>query len=239
MSALAIAAAIFLGSVFIWLILKGIVQIRNDRINEQRLMLKRMEVETEALAAERRNKEAEVELDRSLYNKEAIAKLRQKTEEREKTIVNLRQKMEDRNRAAGTGAKDGDVSTEESLPRGTETLLLVESESLSRDVGQVILEHLGYTVLSAKDGDEALDVYRAHRDEIALVLTDMVMAKMAGENLCEALVRISPEEKVVLVSGKSIQKSEEDLRGSGFKGFVQKPYQPIDLAQVVRQTLDE
>lgn len=238
MSELTIAACILAGGVFVWLVLKAITQVLDSRIGGQRLRLKTMEVETEELEEKRRMKEAEVDLDRSLlYTEEAVAELKQEIEERDRTIQNLRHKIEERGKTIRRGTKEG--VPEKRLPGGTETMLLVENESLSRDVGQVILKHLGYTVLTARNGREALDVYHAHQDEIALVLTDMGIPKMGGKELYEALVRINPKVKVVLVRGDSVQQSEDELRGLGLKGFVQKPFQPSGLARVVREVLDD
>ena len=130
-----------------------------------------------------------------------------------------------------------DVYAEKEVSGGTEGLLLVEDESEVLMVGQGLLESLGYSVLTALDGMEALEVYRAHRDRIALVLMDMVMPGMGGKELCEALRQISPEVKGVAFSGYDMQESE--LRAFGFKGFVRKPFRREELAQVVREALDD
>ena len=132
-----------------------------------------------------------------------------------------------------------DVSGEERLPGGTETLLFVEDESMVLGAGQMMLESLGYTVLAARNGEEALEIYLPRWDEIALVLTDMVMPKMGGGELYEALLRINPGVKVVLVSGYNIKASNSDLQALGFKGFVQKPFRRNGLARKIREVLDE
>ncbi|OGG44674.1 MAG: hypothetical protein A3F84_11550 [Candidatus Handelsmanbacteria bacterium RIFCSPLOWO2_12_FULL_64_10] len=131
------------------------------------------------------------------------------------------------------------VSTEEPPTGGTETLLLVEDEDLVLTAGREILERLGYTVLTAKDGEEALRVYRAHRGEIALVLTDMVMPKMGGQELYEALRQMDAGVKALLMSGYSLKEKVADLRAQGLKGFVQKPFGFAKLGQAVRKALDE
>ena len=130
-----------------------------------------------------------------------------------------------------------EVATEERPPGGTETVLLVEDEAGVLDVGQEMLESFGYAVLTASDGEEALSVYRAHREEIALVLMDMVMPGMGGMELYGALKQMSPEVKAVGFSGYDMQESE--VREFGFKAFFRKPFQYSELARVVRETLDE
>jgi len=132
-----------------------------------------------------------------------------------------------------------EVSAKGPLPIGTENLLFVEDEPMVLRAGRAMLESLGYTVLTAKDGEEGLKAYLAHWDEVALVLTDMVMPRMGGRELCEALTRINPEVKIVLVSGYSLNQSLDDLRASGFRGFVHKPFRVDDLARTVREVLDE
>ena len=127
----------------------------------------------------------------------------------------------------------------ESSPGGTETLLLVEDDPTVLATGRAMLERLGYTVLTAADGEEALGVYRARRGEVALVLTDMVMPRMGGEELYEALVEVEPGVKVALMSGYSLKQDLSDLWAKGLKGFVQKPLDLYQLGKVVRQALDE
>jgi CheY-like chemotaxis protein len=101
------------------------------------------------------------------------------------------------------------------------------------------LERGGYTVLTSTNGEEAIEVYRAHQDEIALVLTDTVMPKMGGEELYEALRQINPAVKALLMSGYSLRQDVADLRAKGLKGFVQKPLDFYKLGLAVRKVLDE
>ena len=122
---------------------------------------------------------------------------------------------------------------------GTETLLLVEDEEMVLRVGLEMLEILGYRVLMATNGEEALRVYRAHQDEIALVLTDMVMPKMGGRELYEALVTINPDVKALLMSGYVLKEKVAELRAIGLRAFVYKPLNINNLGKIVRQVLDE
>ena len=141
--------------------------------------------------------------------------------------------------AMKVGATPVVAPEKESLVGGTETLLLVEDEGDVLDTGQVMLQGLGYRVLTAMNGEEAIQVYRAHQAEIDLVLTDMVMPKMGGQALYAALRQINPGVKAVLMSGYSLKQDIADLLAKGLKGFVQKPFNFARLGRAVRQALDE
>jgi CheY-like chemotaxis protein len=129
-------------------------------------------------------------------------------------------------------------SPQEAPPGGTETILLVEDNETVRQVGQALLSQLGYAVLAAGDGEEALEAFRRRANEIALVLTDMVMPKMGGLELCVTLNALRPGTKVMLVSGYSEPEEVMELKTEGLVGFVQKPLRLAELAQQVRAALD-
>jgi len=137
---------------------------------------------------------------------------------------------------AETGRRVAPVK--ERLAGGTETLLLVEDHEAVRVVGRTMLERLGYVVLTVSNGEEALEVYRAHRGEIALVLTDMVMPKMGGDALYDALREMDPSVKALMMSGYSVKQDLSDLQARGLRGFVQKPLDFHKLGQAVRRALD-
>jgi len=120
-----------------------------------------------------------------------------------------------------------------------ETILLVEDEELVLSVGQAMLEELGYRVLTARDGWEALAVYEQHRDEIALVVTDMVMPKMGGLELVQALRDRGSQVKAVGVSGYPLAVGWESIKGEDFVAYASKPLQLRELAEVVRKALAE
>jgi len=133
---------------------------------------------------------------------------------------------------------DREAGIQEDAPHGTEALLLVEDDPTVLAVGQGMLESLGYIVLTATNGEEGLEVYRAYRDDIALVLTDMTMPRMGGHELYRAVSQIDPEVKVLLISGYSCKEEVAALQKQGLRAFVQKPFDLQALAQVVRSTLD-
>ncbi|MBI3921007.1 MAG: PAS domain S-box protein, partial [Armatimonadetes bacterium] len=125
------------------------------------------------------------------------------------------------------------------LPRGSETLLLVEDDPSVLQVGKALLQNLGYTVLTAVDGEEALEVYRHFGKDVALVLTDLVMPRMSGDRMCEVLIRIDPEVKVVVMSGHSRPEGPGDLKIPGMKAWMEKPLTMNVLAHTVRDALEE
>ena len=121
---------------------------------------------------------------------------------------------------------------------GTETILLVEDIELVRELGVTILEKFGYTVLSAGDGQKALDVYEKEQANISLVILDIIMPRMDGKECLEELLRINPAVKVIISSGVGQQDLIQDLVEIGAKGAVNKPYAMRQLLGVVREVLD-
>ena len=123
-------------------------------------------------------------------------------------------------------------------PKGKgETVLLVEDEEKLREVGQEILESLGYHVLMAADGREALEVYGS-AEAVDLVVTDVVMPEMGGRYLVRELTKMTPGLKVLAITGYAIQEDLETLKEEGFLDVVQKPFGVETLAQEVRRALD-
>ena len=119
------------------------------------------------------------------------------------------------------------------------SVLLVEDEPAVLAMASGILERLGYKVLEAPSGDDAAVVWAQRGSEINLLLTDMVMpGELNGRQLAERLLADRPDLKVMYTSGYSV-----DLLGSGLASsrnfvFLQKPYHPDALAQMVRNCLD-
>ncbi len=123
-----------------------------------------------------------------------------------------------------------------SLPRGTETLLVADDEGFIRRLARRTLEPLGYTILEAADGDEAVDVYKKHKDAVQLVILDLFMPKTPGKDAFKKLRAMTPHLKVILSSGYA--QAVETPERMGASGYIGKPYQPGDLAHTVRQVLD-
>jgi len=134
------------------------------------------------------------------------------------------------------------MRTEESpqVPRGSETVLLVEDEPLVRQIAENALTDQGYHVLEAENGEEALRVASGHNsDEIALVLTDVVMPRMGGRELTEKLRERRPGIRVLYMSGYAASTiDEQDVIEPG-TAFLRKPFTLADMLRKVRDVLDE
>jgi two-component system, cell cycle sensor histidine kinase and response regulator CckA len=122
---------------------------------------------------------------------------------------------------------------------GRETILFVDDEKGILEVGRLILQKLGYTVVTAKSGAEAAALYTRRKHHIDLVLLDMVMPGMGGSETFDALKAINPDVKIVLCSGYSINGQARRILDRGCKGFIQKPFSMQDLSARLRQVLDE
>lgn len=119
-----------------------------------------------------------------------------------------------------------------------ETVLLVEDEPMVLKTGQALLEHLEYRVLTAINGEEALMIYTEHKDEIALVLADMVMPHMGGVELFQGLRLQNPGVKMVMLTGYPLGDEVLKIRDNNQIGWVQKPIRLKQLADVVNRALN-
>ncbi len=127
----------------------------------------------------------------------------------------------------------------ETILKGSETVLLVDDEDIIVDVGQDLLEILGYEVLVAKSGQEALELYRANFNRIDIVILDMVMPKMDGGEIYTRLKEINADIKALLSSGYSVNGQASDILKMGCNGFIQKPFSMGDLSKKIREILDD
>jgi len=129
-----------------------------------------------------------------------------------------------------------DAKVNRKLLKGTEKILLVDDEAGTIEVEQLMLKELGYNVLAAMSGSEAVQLYKDNR--VDLVALDMIMPEMNGKDTYEALKKINPAVKVLLVSGYSFNKQIEELMDKGCNGFIQKPFDIIRLSQKIREVLE-
>ena len=121
---------------------------------------------------------------------------------------------------------------------GTETILLVDDEETIINVCRDLFESLGYRVLSAGSGKEALEVYTQNQSDISLILLDMIMPGMGGGETFNALKEIDPQVKVILSSGYSLDGLAREIMDRGCKAFIQKPFSLQELSEIVRKILD-
>jgi len=128
-----------------------------------------------------------------------------------------------------------DQATE--LPRGVETILLVDDEPYIREIGQKILTQFGYTVLSAESGEMALRIAAEHREQLQLVILDIIMPGMGGEQCLKRLAADFPALKVIIASGYSEIAPQQNTFRSELT-FIHKPYNVGEMLRIVRKVLD-
>jgi PAS domain S-box-containing protein len=122
--------------------------------------------------------------------------------------------------------------------RGSGTVLLVDDEDGIRLVAGRILQQLGYEVLPAESGLQALEIFRRERDRIDLVILDMLMPGMGGSETFQELKVIDPGVRVLLSSGYSLEGEAQQAMAAGARGFIQKPYRLAVLSNKVAEILD-
>jgi CheY-like chemotaxis protein len=130
------------------------------------------------------------------------------------------------------------VRTRGKAAQGTANVLLVDDEEVVLKVGQELLEAMGHQVLTAKDGKEAITVYKKNRDKIDIVVLDMVMPRMGGGKAYDLMKEINPDVKVLLSSGFSVDGEASEILKRGCDGFIQKPFTMKQLAAKIRGILD-
>ncbi len=126
-----------------------------------------------------------------------------------------------------------------SSEHGTGTIFIVDDEELIINLVSRSLKRAGYDVISAKDGLEAVEIYKSRFEEIDLILLDLTMPKLSGEEAFEEIKKINSDAIVVISSGFGEQEAEKRFFGKGLTGFVQKPYTPTSLINKIAQILRE
>jgi len=139
-------------------------------------------------------------------------------------------------------ASEKDVVTEKGKPqtveRGDESILIVDDESVVLEVSRSMAEFLGYKVYAFADARDALTLYQEKKAEIDVVILDMIMPGMSGEEAFDRLREINPDVKVLLASGYSLNGKAQKIMKRGCKGFIQKPFTLKTFAQSIRKTLE-
>ncbi len=125
----------------------------------------------------------------------------------------------------------------ETLPRGSETVLLIDDEELIRMTARRMLESLGYTVLLAPDGREGVRLFAEKKESIDLIILDMIMPHMGGREAFEQLKKIDPGIPLIIASGFAKEEDVEWLKEQGLSGFLQKPFRSAELASTVHEAL--
>ena len=129
-------------------------------------------------------------------------------------------------------------SSENNIFNGSETILIVDDEDMIIDVGQALLKRMGYQVITAKSGEEALEVVHRIGAGIDLVILDMIMPGMDGGRTFDGIRETCPELPIMLASGYAINGQAQKIMNRGCNGFIQKPFSVSELSQKIRQILD-
>ena len=132
----------------------------------------------------------------------------------------------------------GASGTHGALPRGTETVLVVEDEDAVRRIVKIALESTGYRVVEARNGREALEVARARKGKIHILVTDVVMPEMSGRELAERIAQDHSGVKILFMSGYTDDAVVRHGIVESGVSFLQKPFSPLALARKVREVLD-
>ena len=122
--------------------------------------------------------------------------------------------------------------------KGDEIILLVDDEECVIDANRLLLERLGYRVLTAKSGSEAIKIFESSPENVQMVILDMIMPEMSGGEIYDRLKALNPNVKAILCSGYDIDGNAQDIMDRGCNGFLQKPFGIEHLSQKLRQVLD-
>ncbi len=131
------------------------------------------------------------------------------------------------------------VRKAEDLVMGSGTVLLVDDEEMILEVSQKLLEAMGYRVLAAQSGREAIELYKEKRDDLDLVILDIIMPDMGGGETFDRMREINPDIEVLLSSGYSVDRQASRILERGCKGFIQKPFDMSELSRKIREILEK
>ena len=126
----------------------------------------------------------------------------------------------------------------EPIRGGSETILLAEDEEPIRALAERILKEIGYTVLSASNGEEAIEVFRRHKETISLAVLDVVMPRMSGKAAFETIHKLNPLLKVIFMSGYTANAIHQSFVLTTGLPYLSKPFGPSSLTRKVREVLD-
>jgi two-component system, cell cycle sensor histidine kinase and response regulator CckA len=120
---------------------------------------------------------------------------------------------------------------------GNETILLVDDEQIVLETSERLLCYLGYSVLKAENGKEAIELYSNNSERIDLVILDLIMPELGGSVVFDTLIKINKDVKVILSSGYSVDGQVQEVLDHGCKGFIQKPFDIKELSSKIREAL--
>ena len=121
--------------------------------------------------------------------------------------------------------------------KGKGTILVIDDEEIIRNVARDILHELGYDTILASSGKEGVKIYADKKDFIDLVILDMIMPEMEGKETFKKLKEINPDVKILISSGYNQDSLPEQVMDSGEAGFIQKPYNINEIAEIIKEVL--
>ncbi|MFA6540721.1 MAG: response regulator [Bacteroidota bacterium] len=132
----------------------------------------------------------------------------------------------------------GDTANSEDVLGGNETILIIEDEELLLSMIETLLTFNGYRVLSAHDGEEGIKIFSQYANEIAVVISDLGLPKLGGEEVYKRIRTIDPSAKIIIASGYIDPKVRSELLEHGARKFIQKPYTANEVLQGIRSVID-
>jgi len=123
--------------------------------------------------------------------------------------------------------------------RGTETILLADDEAGIREYCKELLSGCGYTVLTERSGEGALEVFLREKGRIDLVILNVIMAGMGGKRCLDEMLKLDPQVKVLMMTGYAFNDRIREALEAGARGVLNKPFRAQDMAKMVRRILDE
>jgi CheY-like chemotaxis protein len=134
---------------------------------------------------------------------------------------------------------ENDLILEENFRTGRETILVVDDEDYVLDACKAIVTQLGYRAVTARSGEQALEIFRKDKERIDLIILDMIMPGMDGLTAYEQLKKIDPDVKVLLSSGYSLTGAVKEILNKGCDEYIQKPYSLSQISRITRELLDK
>jgi len=142
-------------------------------------------------------------------------------------------------RASQKEVEAREQSLTDEILKGKETILIVDDEDAVVDVGKDMLKEMGYKVLVARGGKEGVEVYKRHKDDLDIVILDLIMPDMGGSEAYDIMKQENPSVKVILSSGYSIDGQATEILERGCDAFIQKPFNMKELSGKIREVLEK
>ncbi len=130
-------------------------------------------------------------------------------------------------------------SRKSKLKRGTENVMFIDDEQALIKLGHRMLESLGYNVVSSISPLAGLEIFKKDPQRFDLIITDMTMPDMTGDTLAIEMIKIRPDISIILTTGYTKDLSEEEALDIGIKAFLTKPFSMNELAESIRNVLDD